>query len=124
MCRAGSGEPWAYPAWTVTSPCPQITLDLEDSSISTKGTKSGAFVMYNCARLATLFDTYQRAVERGECQPCDPPLTAAPGLFLMPGATGASLGTTTISHLLSRHVPTSATSIRTELLLPPRRGER
>uniref|UniRef100_A0A8B9M7X5 DALR anticodon binding domain containing 3 n=1 Tax=Accipiter nisus TaxID=211598 RepID=A0A8B9M7X5_9AVES len=43
----------------------QITLDLEDSSISTKGTKSGAFVMYNCARLATLFDTYQRAVERG-----------------------------------------------------------
>uniref|UniRef100_A0A8B9RRC8 DALR anticodon binding domain containing 3 n=1 Tax=Accipiter nisus TaxID=211598 RepID=A0A8B9RRC8_9AVES len=42
----------------------QITLDLEDSSISTKGTKSGAFVMYNCARLATLFDTYQRAVEQ------------------------------------------------------------
>ncbi|KFV51402.1 DALR anticodon-binding domain-containing protein 3, partial [Gavia stellata] len=51
----------------------QITLDLEDSSISTKGTKSGAFVMYNCARLATLFDTYQRA-ER----PCTyPPLPPA-----------------------------------------------
>lgn len=53
-------------------PCPQLTLDLEASSISTKGTKSGAFVMYNCARLATLFDTYQRAVEQGECLPCYP----------------------------------------------------
>ncbi|XP_074459342.1 DALR anticodon-binding domain-containing protein 3 [Larus michahellis] len=50
----------------------QITLDLEDSSISTKGTKSGAFVMYNCARLATLFDTYQRAVERGTYPPRPP----------------------------------------------------
>uniref|UniRef100_A0A8C4U9P6 DALR anticodon binding domain-containing protein n=1 Tax=Falco tinnunculus TaxID=100819 RepID=A0A8C4U9P6_FALTI len=54
----------------------QITLDLEDSSISTKGTKSGAFVMYNCARLATLFATYQQAVERGEHQPRDPPLNS------------------------------------------------
>ncbi|NXP48322.1 DALD3 protein, partial [Heliornis fulica] len=52
----------------------QITLDLEDSSISTKGTKSGAFVMYNCARLATLFDTYQRAVEQGTYPP-PPPLS-------------------------------------------------
>ncbi|XP_074951963.1 DALR anticodon-binding domain-containing protein 3 isoform X2 [Phalacrocorax aristotelis] len=50
----------------------QITLDLEDSSISTKGTKSGAFVMYNCARLATLFDTYQRAVEQGTYPPLPP----------------------------------------------------
>ncbi|NWI64444.1 DALD3 protein, partial [Todus mexicanus] len=50
----------------------QIALDLEDSSISTKGTKSGAFVMYNCARLATLFDTYQRAVERGTYPPLPP----------------------------------------------------
>ncbi|NXF48891.1 DALD3 protein, partial [Oceanites oceanicus] len=50
----------------------QITLDLEDTSISTKGTKSGAFVMYNCARLATLFDTYQRAVERGTYPPLPP----------------------------------------------------
>ncbi|XP_075288940.1 DALR anticodon-binding domain-containing protein 3 [Opisthocomus hoazin] len=50
----------------------QLTLDLEDSSISTKGTKSGAFVMYNCARLATLFDTYQRAVERGTYPPLPP----------------------------------------------------
>lgn len=79
--------------------------------------------MYNCARLATLFDTYQRAVERGERQSHNPPLTATPGLFLTPGATGASLGTTAVSHLFSRHVPTSAASVRTELLLPPGRGE-
>ncbi|NXA06183.1 DALD3 protein, partial [Sapayoa aenigma] len=50
----------------------QITLDLENSSISTKGTKSGAFVMYNCARLATLFDTFQRAVEQGTYPPLPP----------------------------------------------------
>ncbi|XP_044535873.1 DALR anticodon-binding domain-containing protein 3 isoform X1 [Gracilinanus agilis] len=43
----------------------QMSLDLEDTSVSTKGTKSGAFVMYNCARLATLFDGYQRGVEQG-----------------------------------------------------------
>ncbi|XP_020854972.1 DALR anticodon-binding domain-containing protein 3 isoform X1 [Phascolarctos cinereus] len=42
----------------------QMSLDLEHTSISTKGTKSGAFVMYNCARLATLFDGYQRGVEQ------------------------------------------------------------
>ncbi|XP_062487651.1 DALR anticodon-binding domain-containing protein 3 [Pezoporus occidentalis] len=51
----------------------QITLDLQDSSISTKGTKSGAFVMYNCARLATLFDTFQQAVEQGMYPPLPPP---------------------------------------------------
>lgn len=107
----------------MTSPCFQITLDLEDSSISTKGTKSGAFVMYNCARLATLFDTYQRAVERGEHQPHNRPVTPTPGLFLTPGAAGASPGTTIVSHLLSRNIPSSATSVRTELLLPPGRGE-
>lgn len=87
----------------MTSPCPQITLDLENNNISTKGTKSGAFVMYNCARLATLFSTFQRAVEQGEHQPQHPPLTATAG------ATGASLGTTV--SLLSRHIPTSATSV-------------
>ncbi|NXU07253.1 DALD3 protein, partial [Buphagus erythrorhynchus] len=47
----------------------QIMLDLENNSISTKGTKSGAFVMYNCARLATLFNAFQQAVEQGEHQP-------------------------------------------------------
>lgn len=61
----------------MTSPCPQITLDLENNSISTKGTKSGAFVMYNCARLATLFNAFQRAVEQGEHQPHLGPLTAS-----------------------------------------------
>ncbi|NXY26456.1 DALD3 protein, partial [Atrichornis clamosus] len=50
----------------------QITLDLENNSISTKGTKSGAFVMYNCARLATLFDTFQQAVEQGTYPPLPP----------------------------------------------------
>ncbi|XP_015277609.1 PREDICTED: DALR anticodon-binding domain-containing protein 3 [Gekko japonicus] len=43
----------------------QILLDLEEPCISTKGTKSGTFVMYNCARLATLFETYQREAEQG-----------------------------------------------------------
>nr|XP_056719025.1 DALR anticodon-binding domain-containing protein 3 [Euleptes europaea] len=43
----------------------KILLDLEEASISTKGTKSGAFVMYNCARLATLFEMYRREAERG-----------------------------------------------------------
>lgn len=38
---------------------------LDDASISTKGTKSGAFVMYNCARLATLFESYHSAVRQG-----------------------------------------------------------
>ncbi|KAI1234518.1 hypothetical protein IHE44_0003573 [Lamprotornis superbus] len=51
----------------------QITLDLENNSISTKGTKSGAFVMYNCARLATLFNAFQQAVKQGEHQPHHPP---------------------------------------------------
>ncbi|OWK63504.1 DALR anticodon-binding domain-containing protein 3 [Lonchura striata] len=50
----------------------QIILDLENNSISTKGTKSGAFVMYNCARLATLFKTFQRAVEQGTYPPLPP----------------------------------------------------
>uniref|UniRef100_A0A8D0GH52 DALR anticodon binding domain containing 3 n=1 Tax=Sphenodon punctatus TaxID=8508 RepID=A0A8D0GH52_SPHPU len=47
----------------------QIHLALEDTGISTKGTRSGAFVMYNCARLATLFQSYRRAVERGRMAP-------------------------------------------------------
>ncbi|XP_057253353.1 DALR anticodon-binding domain-containing protein 3 [Pezoporus wallicus] len=56
-----------------TAHCSQITLDLEDSSTSTKGTKSGIFVMYNCAWLATLFDTFQQAVEQGMYPPLPPP---------------------------------------------------
>lgn len=48
---------------------PQLLLALADSSISTKGSKSGTFVMYNCARLATLFEGYTCSVE----QVCTPP---------------------------------------------------
>ncbi|XP_038596693.1 DALR anticodon-binding domain-containing protein 3 [Tachyglossus aculeatus] len=43
----------------------QITLNLGATSASSKGNRSGTFVMYNCARLATLFENYKRAVERG-----------------------------------------------------------
>ncbi|KAM3915494.1 DALR anticodon-binding domain-containing protein 3 isoform 2-T2 [Leptodactylus fuscus] len=43
----------------------QVNLNLEEENITTKGTKSGAFVMYNCARLATMFDSYNSAVGQG-----------------------------------------------------------
>ncbi|KAG8557288.1 hypothetical protein GDO81_018396 [Engystomops pustulosus] len=43
----------------------QVNLNLEDGNITTKGTKSGAFVMYNCARLATMFDSYNDAASEG-----------------------------------------------------------
>ncbi|XP_056380762.1 DALR anticodon-binding domain-containing protein 3 isoform X2 [Hyla sarda] len=43
----------------------QVNLNLEEVNITTKGTKSGAFVMYNCARLATMFDSYNNAVSQG-----------------------------------------------------------
>ncbi|XP_067908229.1 DALR anticodon-binding domain-containing protein 3 isoform X2 [Heterodontus francisci] len=43
-----------------------LNLDLTQAvNISTKGTKSGAFVMYNCARLATLFDHFNKSVQQG-----------------------------------------------------------
>ncbi|XP_037540905.1 DALR anticodon-binding domain-containing protein 3 [Nematolebias whitei] len=46
-----------------TSP---VTLDLQrEGSVSTKGPRGGVFVMYNCARLHTLFDSYESGVERG-----------------------------------------------------------
>ncbi|XP_020651092.3 DALR anticodon-binding domain-containing protein 3 isoform X1 [Pogona vitticeps] len=50
----------------------QVLLDVKETSVSTKGTKSGAFVMYNCARLATLFETYKKAAEQG-LYPAFPP---------------------------------------------------
>lgn len=37
-----------------------------DGGVSTKGPRGGVFVMYNCARLHTLFDSYERGVEKGE----------------------------------------------------------
>ncbi|XP_069592451.1 DALR anticodon-binding domain-containing protein 3 isoform X3 [Ranitomeya imitator] len=43
----------------------RVNLNLEEANITTKGTKSGAFVMYNCARLATMFDSYKGAVSQG-----------------------------------------------------------
>ncbi|XP_038668176.1 DALR anticodon-binding domain-containing protein 3 isoform X2 [Scyliorhinus canicula] len=43
-----------------------LNLDMTQAvNISTKGTKSGAFVMYNCARLATLFDHFHKSVQQG-----------------------------------------------------------
>ena len=54
---------------------PQLLLALADSSISTKGTKSGTFVMYNCARLATLFESYKCSMEQG-LYPTFPPVSS------------------------------------------------
>ncbi|XP_055269764.1 DALR anticodon-binding domain-containing protein 3 isoform X1 [Moschus berezovskii] len=58
-----------------TAPQSQLLLALADSSISTKGSKSGTFVMYNCARLATLFEGYKGSVERG-LYPTFPPVSS------------------------------------------------
>ncbi|XP_057560397.1 DALR anticodon-binding domain-containing protein 3 isoform X2 [Hippopotamus amphibius kiboko] len=58
-----------------TAPQSQLLLALADSSISTKGTKSGTFVMYNCARLATLFEGYKCSVEQG-LYPTFPPVSS------------------------------------------------
>ncbi|XP_063466131.1 DALR anticodon-binding domain-containing protein 3 isoform X5 [Symphalangus syndactylus] len=58
-----------------TAPQNQLFLALADSSISTKGTKSGTFVMYNCARLATLFESYKCSMEQG-LYPTFPPVSS------------------------------------------------
>lgn len=51
----------------------QVTLDVQrEGSVSIKGPRGGVFVMYNCARLHTLFDSYERGVENGEIQ-AEPP---------------------------------------------------
>lgn len=43
-----------------------MTLDVQrEGGVSTKGPRGGVFVMYNCARLHTLFDSYERGVEKG-----------------------------------------------------------
>ncbi|TRY66864.1 hypothetical protein DNTS_033031, partial [Danionella cerebrum] len=43
-----------------------VTLDVQrDSGVSTKGPRGGVFVMYNCARLHTLFSSYEKGVEQG-----------------------------------------------------------
>lgn len=44
-----------------------MTLDVQrEGSVSIKGPRGGVFVMYNCARVHTLFDSYERGVENGE----------------------------------------------------------
>ncbi|XP_022353488.1 DALR anticodon-binding domain-containing protein 3 isoform X2 [Enhydra lutris kenyoni] len=58
-----------------TAPQSQLLLALADGSISTKGTKSGTFVMYNCARLATLFEGYKHSTEQG-LYPAFPPVSS------------------------------------------------
>uniref|UniRef100_A0A8I5ZVT7 DALR anticodon binding domain containing 3 n=1 Tax=Rattus norvegicus TaxID=10116 RepID=A0A8I5ZVT7_RAT len=83
VCKASAqkhgGDLAQDPAWTETfdilsvatikfemlSTAPQGQLLLAHSTISTKGTKSGTFVMYNCARLATLFEGYKHGMEQG-----------------------------------------------------------
>ncbi|XP_062056812.1 DALR anticodon-binding domain-containing protein 3 isoform X2 [Lepus europaeus] len=92
VCKASAlkrgGDPAQDPAWTEiagvlsvatikfemlsTAPRSQLLLAPADSSISTKGTKSGIFVMYNCARLATLFESYKRSEEQGLYPPFPP----------------------------------------------------
>ncbi|KAM5292021.1 DALR anticodon-binding domain-containing protein 3 isoform 1-T1 [Ctenodactylus gundi] len=57
------------------STAPQSQLLLADGSISTKSTKSGTFVMYNCARLATLFEGYKCNMEQG-LYPTFPPVSS------------------------------------------------
>ncbi|KPP60033.1 DALR anticodon-binding domain-containing protein 3-like, partial [Scleropages formosus] len=43
-----------------------VTLDVQkEGGVSTKGPRGGVFVMYNCARLHTLFSSYEQAVEQG-----------------------------------------------------------
>ncbi|XP_034854248.1 DALR anticodon-binding domain-containing protein 3 isoform X3 [Mirounga leonina] len=58
-----------------TAPQSQLLLALAGGSISTKGTKSGTFVMYNCARLATLFEGYKHSTEQGR-YPTFPPVSS------------------------------------------------
>ncbi|KAG9336044.1 hypothetical protein JZ751_003310 [Albula glossodonta] len=48
------------------SPGERVTLDVQrEGGVSTKGPRGGVFVMYNCARLHTLFNSFERAVEQG-----------------------------------------------------------
>ncbi|KAM4821719.1 DALR anticodon-binding domain-containing protein 3 isoform 2-T2 [Thomomys bottae] len=90
VCKASAlkhgGDVTKDPNWTETfgilcaatikfemlSTGPQSQLLLADSSTSTKSTKSGIFVLYNCARLATLFEGYEHSVEEGLYPPFPP----------------------------------------------------
>lgn len=102
------GGAWAgeHTLTTAVSLCTlQLSLTLDDSSISTKGTKSGTFVMYNCARLATLFDGYTRSKEQG-LYPALPPVASLDFSLLQdevsaPRAAGPTAGAYTLCHLHS-----------------------
>ncbi|KAK2509614.1 hypothetical protein MC885_002714 [Smutsia gigantea] len=72
-----------------TAPQSQLLLALADGT-STKGTKSGIFVMYNCARLATLFEGYSLGVEQG-LYPAAPPASRL-DFSLLRDEVGAPLG--------------------------------
>ena len=43
----------------------QAKLDFEASETAVQGNKGGVFVLYNCARLSTLFFNYEKAVSQG-----------------------------------------------------------
>ncbi|XP_021115427.1 DALR anticodon-binding domain-containing protein 3 isoform X2 [Heterocephalus glaber] len=56
------------PAWTEISELltvATIKFEMLSTAPQSQGTKSGIFVMYNCARLATLFEGYKRNMEQG-----------------------------------------------------------
>lgn len=64
---------WTQLAKTNSGLSVQVTLDAQrEGGVSIKGPRGGVFVMYNCARLHTLFDSYERGVENGEIQ-AEPP---------------------------------------------------
>ena len=44
----------------------QANLDFQERGTSVQGNKGGVFVMYNCARLNTLFSNFDKAVGEGE----------------------------------------------------------
>nr|KAG5686978.1 hypothetical protein BaRGS_011887 [Batillaria attramentaria] len=43
----------------------QLQLDLSDGEMEGVDNRSGPFVMYNCARLATLISTFEDGVRQG-----------------------------------------------------------
>nr|XP_055199243.1 DALR anticodon-binding domain-containing protein 3 isoform X2 [Nyctereutes procyonoides] len=66
------------PAWTeVFSILSAATIKFEMLSTApqSQGTRSGTFVMYNCARLATLFEGYKHSTEQG-LYPTFPPVSS------------------------------------------------
>ncbi|ELU00657.1 hypothetical protein CAPTEDRAFT_128140, partial [Capitella teleta] len=52
----------------------QANLDFKENESAVQGNKGGVFVMYNCARLSTLFSNFEKAVEEG-VYPALPPVS-------------------------------------------------